>query len=289
MLNFKKAKISFKTFFKKQLFSKSVNSNNVDNLFIENNFLINHKYYYIYCPIPKVACSSFKKLTILLSDLDNKSEILDKLHSRDFHTYIHNNFSLSHYNKETRQELLSNPSYFKFVIVRNPWSRLYSAYIDKFVRPKNLEDFAIDVIAAVYKQKSTQSNFVKSINFREFIEYICQIKEDRLLNIHWRPQYSFLGNIKFDFIGKFETLDKDFIYLKNKLKIDFNLPIINKIERDDKNIEYNLQNYSELYPIEFKKTNRYPKYILFYTPKLIEMVRTRYIKDIECFKYEFNY
>ena len=107
-----------------------------------------------------------------------------------------------------------------------------------------------------------QHNLIKKMkNFDEYIDW--RINED------FNTQYSFLSennnnhsNITMDFIGKFETIETDFLFLKEKLYLEGNLPHSNKSKRTS-NQDY----YSET------------------SKKMIEDAAK---KDIEYFGYDFN-
>lgn len=101
--------------------------------------------------------------------------------------------------------------YFKFCVIREPYSRLYSAYnylksekcteLDKIFKEKILCDF------------NSFENFV-----------LLGLKKEVIKNwIHFRTQVSFItdknNEIKVDYICRLENIDEDFNVLKNKLDI----------------------------------------------------------------------
>ena len=86
---------------------------------------------YIYCPVPKAACSSWKLtlLQLICKDLSNVTNI---------HVWRMTDNILKravHYNATQMETRLKN--YFKFVFVREPLERLVSAYLDKCFRDPN--------------------------------------------------------------------------------------------------------------------------------------------------------
>lgn len=267
-----------------------------DNYCAESEFVINEKYNFIYCPIGKIASSSLKRVVVQLSDLENKAEILS-LPKGYIHRYVEQTLTLNYkYSYQEAMELLAGDRYFKFVIVRNPWERLASGYLNKFVCRRNLQKtifapppYIKTVIDRVYENKGLKSDYQKSISFKEFVNYIY-LTEDEKLDGHWRPQYLHLGKTKFDFIGKLENLNADFEYLKKKLNLNIDLSWTNKTKRNnDLAIAQNNNNeahYCDLYPLELSNLKDYPRSQQMYDPELFELVGKRYQKDIEMFGYD---
>jgi len=83
---------------------------------------------YVYCSIPKVACSSWMH-TVLRLEGKNISRV-SKVHDPQMTDGIIKR--AVHYKPAERDALLSN--YFKFMFVRDPLERLVSAYRDKCYR-----------------------------------------------------------------------------------------------------------------------------------------------------------
>lgn len=98
----------------------------------------------------------------------------------------------------SRHELTKIPGMFKFTVVRNPYTRTLSAYLDKVER------------LAIRRNRET--------SFREFLYFL---KDGRLYsNGHWAPQSSLLllPFKMFDYIGKVETLDTDLPLIEEKVQ-----------------------------------------------------------------------
>ena len=266
----------------------------VEEPWSEKAYIANHKYRFVYCPIPKVACSSFKRLAVQLSDLDNKEEIVH-LPSRFLHSYVGHTltfFALYNHNREEAMQILKNESYFKFVIVRNPWDRLTSAYLNKFITPIDLKKSTSpgkEVVEKLYREKGLKPNWDKAITFNQFVEYLMNNKDEDI-DGHWRPQFLYLNGNKFDFIARVENLAEDFEYIKNKLNITLSLSWSNKSNRINNSStpsESNGLPYWNLNRSELRKLDKYPKYQDFYSPELMELVKQRYKQDIKMFDYEF--
>lgn len=92
-------------------------------------------------------------------------------------------------------QIASLDGYFKFTFVRNPYSRVLSAYLSKIVTKRIFP-----------RTLSAMSN---EPTFTEFCHYLAGGGLHG--NIHWAPQTSFvlLPVESFDFIGKVETIESD--------------------------------------------------------------------------------
>lgn len=259
----------------------------------EREYIVSHEHRFVYCPIPKVACSSLKRVMVEICNSKNSEEIL-KLPNDLFHTYVYHNLTLASFYKEDEAlAFLESTNYFKFTFVRNPWSRLVSAYLNKFVEAPSLKghifvpDNAREVIAAAYQGMNLQPDFQKMITFRQFVEYVSKTSNQQL-DGHWKPQYLFLGNHKFDFIGHLENLGNDFETLKDKLNLSMSVPWSNKSSTKRSNDDFQrLECLADLYPSEIRTLNSPTRYKQFYTSDLVELVRERYRTDVERFDYNF--
>jgi hypothetical protein len=263
----------------------------------EKAYIANHEYNFVYCPIPKVACSSFKRFAVELSDLKNKQEVLN-LPPKLFHAYVDHTLSFFAKYLDCRDEamaLLNNPRYFKFVIVRNPWDRLTSAYLNKFVKPLDLEQSSSpgkQVVEEYYQSCNLPVDYIKCITFRQFIQYLLDHKDEEI-DGHWQPQSMFINNNKFDYIGSIETLNTDFKAIAEKIGVDINLDWANSSKRtaisgELPKIVPGARHYADYTPAEFRQLSQYPAYTEFYTPELLELVRQRYTADVDNFGYQFG-
>ena len=90
---------------------------------------------------------------------------------------------------------------FKFTVVRNPYSRVLSAYLNKVVR---------------FPERCGE------ISFAEFLQRLAAEPEFLYSNAHWVPQADLMliPAKEFDFIGKVESLDRDLAEIKRRIRPD---------------------------------------------------------------------
>ena len=90
--------------------------------------------------------------------------------------------------------------YFKFTIVRNPWERSYSWYKNVIRDETHLKNHQVS----------------NEITFNDFIKLYAG-KGMLRPQLYWLKD--FRGEINFDLIGRFETLNKDFKLISEKLNL----------------------------------------------------------------------
>jgi chondroitin 4-sulfotransferase 11 len=146
--------------------------------------------------------------------------------------------------------------YFKFAFVRNPWARLVSWY---------------SMVTKGQKGAEILRQYVRhnSSTFEEFI-YNCTDEIEYAEGVHYSFAYNQLdyvtdknGNLLVDFIGRFETFEKDVREVFCRVGVA-------------------LETIPRMNPSAHKH------YSAFYTPETEMIVRERFKRDIEYFGYEFE-
>jgi Sulfotransferase family len=134
-------------------------------------------------------------------------------------------------------------TYFKFGFVRNPWDRVVSLY----ERNEGLQ----------LKDKMTFEQFVDWIKYSSST---CIHSSPHRYQLDWFVDPH--GNLLADFIGRFEKLEEDWIFVAQKLGITEKLP--------------------------HRRANpRARHYTEYYTPRTRDVIATRFKVDIDQFGYEF--
>ena len=148
------------------------------------------------------------------------------------------------YPRPSNVELASNlslPNSIGFLIARNPYERLISAYRDKIVGAyrNSFHDKMRKDIVVKYRHISPSSyRHGESIpTFKEFVSYILdEFHSGRELDMHWAPVYSFCNpcQVNLTHIIMFETFDRDTMEIVEKAKLNHFLPANGKLQNKNK-------------------------------------------------------
>lgn len=224
----------------------------------------------IFCYVPKVACSNWK-LTLRraagLPDLEQKSRIHQRRESGLNY--------LSDHNALVRLYYLNNPAFSRAVFVRNPWTRILSAYrstiehVQETDPSQHLSRFAFDTLDAA-KAHCRAHGLLESngpgLTFGEFLHYL-EICPPADMNEHWQPQTLVAGldDIRYNFVGRFEHLEADAERLTRMLGLPpfFAPRVVPKTDSSQKDI---LSTY--------------------YTAERLDQVARIYAREIELLGYE---
>lgn len=168
---------------------------------------------YLYQPIPKCGALTIKPALLELEGLPVGPNPGKRL-SKDANKFPGTEMLTS---QEEADLLGGRTDAFKFTFVRDPYTRLASVYTDKilggFARGSH---FWINQIRdSAEAQDVTLSD---TISFEEFVRVVAG-QRGREMDNQWRHQYHCgrFDVIKFDFIGRVETLSIDFAYVLERL------------------------------------------------------------------------
>ena len=229
----------------------------------KGNTLVHLKSNSICTWIPKIACS-----TIRYSIAIDNGAISG-----------HNDFSWIHQNNSTfaaNDKELLNSSY-AFVILRNPFKKLLSFYLDKICSDKSTKEDQSYVLA------KSIFNTNDSTTFEEFVSTIYEDPSLISKDIHTRRQCDFLIYANYSDYFKFE----DFQDTKNKLKEKIGLELFDTRQSGSIRTTFEMQ---ELNKFDYKTTASEANILLdmhkkplasnMYTTEMIAKVGTIYFSDL---------
>ncbi|CAL4102190.1 unnamed protein product [Meganyctiphanes norvegica] len=185
-----------------------------------SHLLVDHKYRAVYCYIPKVACTNWKKLWLQMKNITYKTST--EAHSKS--AYLRMNIRKI----KSKEYWYVMKTYKKFMIVRNPIERLVSAYRNKFEHSYNESIFwkmSINIMQHYRKWTDVPIN-ATLVTFKEFVQFLIDsVTQGEDLNEHWKS-YEGLCHpcaIQYDYIGRYESLSEDSNQILRELKVPSNL------------------------------------------------------------------
>jgi FkbM family methyltransferase len=189
------------------------------------HFIYNSERNFIFAYVPKVACTNWK---CILRYLDGHENYLDTkiAHDREKSGLLY----LS--DMPNRDELLSDPSIRKFTFVRDPYTRILSAYANK-IEPITQKSYSFENDAYFTRIWHRIEQFridrfpdKARIDFECFLAWLEMSGDPLTKDEHWVPQEEILGfeENKYDFIGRFENIERDAKALLHLMGCDIPFP-----------------------------------------------------------------
>jgi hypothetical protein len=213
----------------------------------------------VYSFIPKNACSTMRySIAIANGAIAGPSE-----------------FNWIHSNNPTFQASLSElvKAKYTFTILRDPYSRIYSCFLDKMVDQ-----------TAVAWQYHALTNYQTPPSTLTFREFITNLKSQLRRNEHWRPQLDFLVYEKYDDFFCVEEFSEAVKILQQR--IGFEVHDARKLTKhgtDQFNVTDSNEPFGDVPAYEIaalKRSGRIPSAVQFYDAPLIAEVTQLYSADI---------
>lgn len=211
--------------------------------------IISHRHKYLYFVVPKCASATIRHSLAPLTDIGYP--ITDYPQHQTIGQFL-----------QTEYSHLLQEDYFRFTFVRNPYDRIYSAFLQ--------DQYA----AAHYSEwRLVKEPKLASVN-NDFNRYILEIVKNANIAESWEwicfcPMHEFSrrdGKCLMNFIGRSETLDVDLKKLSTLLRA----PIV---KSDDKNASFGVSKASD------------QSYLRYYNRATVEVVNEIYARDFEYFGY----
>ena len=174
----------------------------IDVAMIDGRTVISHAFRYAYFRVPKAANSTivasllFSETGTRISDLNELQVIKDRRwpHASDL---------------TARQLRALLKTYFKFTFVRDPYTRVLAAFLDKIQRNENEKRNAVN--------KFLGRPNGADVSFEQFLAYLENGGIDH--NAHWARQVDLIPVpiLALDFIGKMESLSLDLPHVLTRI------------------------------------------------------------------------
>jgi len=199
-----------------------------------HQFFVQREHGLMWCKVPKAASTSWLHAFLKLANVPD--HLIPEDNGMGLHAFLRDKYPLL--SKNLNKQFMTKSV--KFVVVRHPFERIISAYLDK------LHSYARDLkyrggyyyamygadIVNMYRPKY-QERFPKNPlfmrkepSFVEFVEYLVGTPVSKY-DEHWKPIFLLCPpcHFKFDVIVKMETFDRDtqFILSQRSLEDDVSL------------------------------------------------------------------
>ncbi|XP_076046512.1 carbohydrate sulfotransferase 14-like isoform X2 [Oratosquilla oratoria] len=145
------------------------------------HLLVDETHKIVFCFVPKVACTSWRRMWLWLTNLLEDDEDIMEIPRKTVHGSLIP--SLTHVSDELREEALKN--YRKFLFIRNPFDRVVSAYRDKLENTdtESVFDFHANVGVEIERLIRGKETGGHNVTFSEFIRWVSKPREQELLEL----------------------------------------------------------------------------------------------------------
>jgi len=194
-----------------------------------HQFFVQKEHGLMWCKVPKAASTSWLHAFLAMAHVPEYE--IPEDNGMGLHAFLREKYPLL--SKNLNKQFM--PVSLKFLVVRHPFERVISAYMDK------LADYNRDLkyrggyyyamygadIVAKFRQKY-QDKFPKNPlfmrkepSFVEFVEFLIETPVSKY-DEHWKPQFILCPpcHFKFDVIVKMETFDRDTNFILSQRNLD---------------------------------------------------------------------
>lgn len=190
------------------------------------NFIYNAERGFIFAYVPKVACTNWKSLLRYMAGHE------DWLDNKLAHDKVNGGLRYLDLTGPDA-ELLSRPDIRKYTMVRDPYSRVLSAYLNKVeqrmpVKPEgegdHFDKIARDIEA--FRRGVLGEERYPELTFEVFLLWLRDSGSWFTKDEHWAPQVTLLRqpDVHFDILGRFENLTEDAPRILRAMRCDQGFP-----------------------------------------------------------------
>ena len=192
------------------------------------NFIYMEEQGFLFAYVPKVACTNWKSLLRYMAGAE------DWLNNNRAHDKVNAGLRYLDPADAADMALLQDRSLRKYAMVRDPYSRTLSAYLNKVesrlpVQPESEgENHFCKVVRDIdhFRQEQLDTSLYPEITFEVFLLWLRDSTSPYTQDEHWAPQSSLLlqPDLEFDYIGRFEDLQTESQHLLQAMGCDQSFP-----------------------------------------------------------------
>ncbi len=164
---------------------------------------------FLYFAVQKAGCTTMKELLRTVEGAPPVKFSFDAARETRRYMFVHARenvplSSLIDLDDQTQKEVLESSDFFRFTFVRNPYTRLVSAWKDKVMLCEPVfQNVYLDV-----RHRLPEFHTKSLIAFGEFIDYIANQPDVQQWEAHWRRQvdHLFFPTMNFSLVGKIEQM-----------------------------------------------------------------------------------
>ncbi|KAL4217945.1 hypothetical protein ACF0H5_022684 [Mactra antiquata] len=187
----------------------------------------------LYCAIEKTGSTFWKRILHIVGGWGNDSNPTS-IRSKDADA---KNGGFTTFDDYAWKRMISKVSESDSIMfVRDPYTRLFSAWLDKFYNPNHYYWSTLGPLILKSERPYLEKipKCAHDITFVEFINFIIkEVNRNPCLDGHFAPNYDhcFPCKMSYDYIGKYETLKEDTFHILNALNLS-SLVTFNDFEDD---------------------------------------------------------
>lgn len=239
---------------------------------LSRNFIYLEEFGFIFAYVPKVACTNWKSL---LRYMIGKEDWLDNRIAHD-----RQNSGLRYLDLSDPDDLLllKTPTISKYSMVRNPYTRALSGYLNKITHYLPLDALGekeahfktVTRHIEQFRQETLDTSVHPEISFEVFSLWLRDSGSWFTADEHWAPQVRLLNqpDVKFDYIGRFENLQNDAKYMLAEMGCQQEFPTQKQVN--------------------FAPTNATSKIDEYLSPECKALIEEIYCEDFSHFNYSIT-
>ncbi|XP_078040303.1 carbohydrate sulfotransferase 11 isoform X2 [Augochlora pura] len=231
------------------------------------NILVDEQHDLLYCYVPKVACTNWKRVLMVATGKWPGNDPLeipaDQAHSQG--TFQR----LSNYTLPEIERMLA--TYDKLIVVRHPLERLLSAYRNKLEAKHEKSSMYFQSrfgkkIVKRYRQNATEQSLKNGddVTFPEFVEFVTDDSSNETRNEHWNPIYELCQPclVNYNLVSKYESLVEDATEVLERMGVESvnfpakpvnSEPTSKKLEKYYSTLTYRqLRKLADMYKLDLK-------------------------------------